>query len=262
MYVIRADGKQLYGRSGAPPNLPQFLKQQLKVGGMIPTKRQLALMANAADNAGRLYLDDRIDEAVKYVTPYAEVNCFAFPALQLHQLGAKFARHGKTVIAQSAKTLDNDTPTLENALTFLKTKRTYGELPEMNEFVEKTVVNLSRDEELMKLFEQAELLDKADYLQGKALQAAAANAYREVARTYPGTQAAEFAAAKLMSLAQSAGASSAQSTTRKARSLLQVAKALEDKQKTREYAARALEMLPADSPLAAEARRMIAELDQ
>ena len=200
LYVIRADGEQMYGRSGSPANLPQFLNEQLKNAGEIPTKKQLALLARASDEASRLYLDDELDAAVEKVKPFAEANSYALPCVQLKRLAEQFAERGEEAIATAGESMRREQPTLKDALLLARTMRTFEDLPGIQQVRNDTLSRIVNTEDKRRLLAQAEMIDEAMRLEEDSADARAAKLYRDLLEQYPQGEAARLARDRLVSL--------------------------------------------------------------
>ena len=264
LYVIRADGKQMYGRSGTPPNLPRFLHDQLQDAGEIPSNRQLALMARASDAASRLYLDNNIGDAITKVKPFAEVNSYALPAVQLKALAEQFEARGEKSINEAANAMQAENPTLEDALALVRTRRTFGKLPSVQASLNDTLTKVRDSTAKLELLEQAELIDAGIQLQRRSINTRAVQTFRELLKKHPHSEAAALATEHLKELESSSLSDmpdAAHLNVQRAKSLLVLARSFDEPELVRRYAGHALELVPADSALATEARRLIQEAD-
>ena len=95
VYVIRADGKQLYTHSGVPKNLTVFLGQQLKQSGRILPLAQMKRLREAVGAAQRAYFDGDQAQASEAIGRYAEIDCFAEPAVLAKQLAGHLSEEGE-----------------------------------------------------------------------------------------------------------------------------------------------------------------------
>ena len=264
LYVIRADGKQMYGRSGTPPNLPRFLHDQLQDAGEIPSNRQLALMARASDAASRLYLDNKISGAISKVKPFAEVNSYALPAVQLKALAEQFEARGEKLISEAASAIQTENPTWEDALALARARRTFGELPSVQDSLHDTMAKIRDSSAKRELLEQAELIDVGIELQRRSINNRAEQTFRALLEKYPGTRAAAVAVEHLEQLESRSADPTPDATqlkVQRAKSLLVLARSFDEPDRVRRYARQVLELVPADSALAVEARRLIQEAD-
>jgi tetratricopeptide (TPR) repeat protein len=217
LYVVRADGELLYGKSGSKPGaeLPAFLTQQLTTAGTIFSPEQLTAIQKAVDETNRA-LSESDDagavnrlESLRRIGDVGRFGSYATAALEADKLHGQLVERGKAALDAAKQKLEADDP-FAGVLGVLAANRIYQKLPELKKELGTAERDLGRKPELKDVVRQAEALDKALSLlnqrQGKKL---ALTALEKVVSRFPDTPAAEQARAKLEEL----GASPPESST-------------------------------------------------
>lgn len=223
LYVVRADGELLYGRSGSKPGaeLPAFLTQQLTNAGTIFSNEQLNAIQKAVDEANRAFgeQDDATAvnrlESLRKIGDVGRFNSYATAAVEADKLHAQLVERGQAALESAKKKLE-DGELFSGVLGVLAANRIYQKLPELKKELGTVERELGRKPELKETVRQAESLDKAVALlsqkQGKKL---AIPALEKVVSRFPNTPAAEQAKAKLEELGVSTSdAAAADSSTK------------------------------------------------
>ncbi len=202
VYVVRADGTQLYGRSGALPEdaLPRMLLEQLKQSGKAATPKQLALWAKAAD-AARDYVDQgQIAKAAARIVPFLGAGSYAGPAVALEKMAGELGQQGRAKIAQAEEKLASTQTAFEGAAELVEANRQYAKLPELKKPLGQTLAKYRKDPKTRELLTHAELFDRAKFYEENKQLKQAATTYQLVVSRYPDTPAAEMAQARLKDL--------------------------------------------------------------
>jgi hypothetical protein len=213
VYVIRADGQQMYGRSGNPGDaLPVLMAEQLAQAGRVLSDQESTLLRDALQAAKAALGKDDPHAAVKALsrvkklgTP-GSLGSFARAALELDQLVEQLTQQGKTQLDQAQQTLsggDHGYPdaAFEALLSLVAAKRIYGTLPALSKDLTAAVRQINRDSSLRDYLKQAEALDRARAcIALPAGKRRAAAALRRIVETYPGTPAEKLARNELEKL--------------------------------------------------------------
>jgi hypothetical protein len=197
VYVIRADGKQLYGKSGfALDTLEQFLSEQLAGAGKLLSAKQMREITKNLDDARKAITDGNLQMASEKISRYANSGSFAEVALDTDKVVAELAVKGKAKFEDADKNMHSASQKLDGALALLEANRIFGKLPPLKDLVLK-VANYRRDPDTKELFIQADLLDQAKVLEAKSQFSKARKLYEQVWSRFPGTPAARMAQTRL-----------------------------------------------------------------
>lgn len=205
LYVVRANGDLLYGKSGSKQGdeLPLFLTEQLAKAGKIFSDSQLAALRAAVDDANKALSEGdaaaavrRMDGLKKLGEP-GKLGSYAAVATEADGLHAKLVEQGKAALKMAQEQLAGNEK-FSGVLGIISTNRIYGKLSELRKDAGTAERDLRKDTSLKEEVKQAEALDRALALVGqKSGKKAAMQALENVAVRYPDSPAAEMAKAKL-----------------------------------------------------------------
>ena len=208
LFVIRADGQMLYGKSGAKegPQLPLFLAEHLKSAGRILSDEQLATIRDAVEDSNKALAEGdawtavkRIEGLKKIGTP-GKLGSYASVAQEADALHAKLVEEGKAALAAAKEKLAGEDK-FAGVLKVISANRVFGSMAELRKDLATAERDLGKDQQLKEIVKQAEALDRALAMAaGKTTQRSAPAAFEAVITRYPGTSAAELAKAKLAEL--------------------------------------------------------------
>jgi hypothetical protein len=208
LYVVRADGTLLYGKSGAKEGaeLPLFMAEHLKKSGRIFSDEQLAALKSAVEESNKALADGDHWTAVKRIhglsklgTP-GKFGSFATVAQEADALYAKLVEEGKAALTAAQEKLAGEDK-FDGVLGVLVANRVFGNLPELKKDLVSAEREINKDDTLKDVLKQAEALDRALALAGnKTTKKSAPAAFELVMTRYPGTPAAELAKSKLSEL--------------------------------------------------------------
>jgi hypothetical protein len=291
LFVIRADGMQVYGESGSHPGaqLPTVLGQALSQCGAILTDQQVLQAENTLNKVNKLLSEERTDEAIAALVPALENfgGSYALAAQEVAKLGKEMVARGQKALTDAEQKLAIDDAALEGAIELVATNRTYVRLPEMNQPLRDAMRKYRKDEAIKEILRQAEQFDKAAQFAKKKQPKKAMSAYQVIAAKYGGTHAATLAETRIAELegqgvdrgaASAADAPSARTASsrkpaaaasehssedlRKAQSYLRNAKTFASKKnadKAREYLEKVVALVPG-SKEAQQAEQLLGEL--
>jgi hypothetical protein len=292
IWIIRADGQQMFGRAGGVGDneLAPFMVAQLKSAGRILPDSQLAQLADTAE-AVKKAVDDkdyvsaiRRLAAVQKIGPPGSIGCYAKAAVEVDNLANQITEHGKAELAKAAKLMESPDTAVDGAIMLLEARRTYGTLPSLKIEVLSALREAGSKAGLREVMEQANLLQTGlGYAQNRDTEPRAAIMFRQVANRWPDTPAAKRADSELKKLstaaqtaaertaantaeakpmepksAGSAAPPSGVSAIKKAASALRMARMYEKRnpEKARQYAQSVIDTLP-NSDEAEEAKRLL-----
>ncbi|MGD9648583.1 MAG: thioredoxin family protein [Pirellulales bacterium] len=204
LFVIRADGQQIYGECGshAGAQLPTVLGQALTQCGTILTDQQVLQAEAALTKINKLLTEERTDEAVAALVPALQSvgGSYAQAAQQVVSLGKEMVSRGEKALADAEQKLAVEDVALEGAIELVEINRTYVRLPEMNVALREAMRKYRKEEATKELLRQAELFDKAAVYARKSSPKKAMSAYQAIAARYEGTHAATLAETKIAEL--------------------------------------------------------------
>lgn len=201
LHVVRADGQQLFG-GAAPlgPELPKLLIEQLARSGKVLPARQLEQLAAAHQQAVELEAAGDLSAAIERLARVGSTGSYARPAVEVQKMIDRLTEQAQQAIAQAEEKLATASQALDGALALVETQRVYGRLPEIGKALSLKLSGYRRERQLRDTFVQADLLDKAQALEARPTSKPARDAYQQIITRYPGTPAAELAAARIEAL--------------------------------------------------------------
>ena len=272
VYVVRADGQQLYGKSGTPAPLPLFLVSALKQGGALLPEKKLELLQRNLERAQQLREQGQTEAAVIQLRRNLNTGSFASPAVQSEQIAAELTTEATESLKQAREDLQAEGKRLAAAISMLQIDRDYGGLPQVHKLMGPELKRLRTQTETRDVSKQAESLVKADSYQRDKKWRLALAAYQRVIDRFPKTQAATLASQGIVKVRAESNAPLTTSKTsnpprpstplnaqaKRAASLLRLGKLLNKRnpQHARSYFERAIKTAP-DSDAAAEARQLL-----
>lgn len=221
LYVVRADGEQLYAKSGALPGdaLPQMLLTTLNRSGRTFSDSETALLQASVDEAkAALAEQDHMATAaalgkLKPLGAPDALNSFSALALEADQMVQQVAETGNKNIEAARTQLGVPETALDGALTLVEGQRAYAGFPELRSQVVSSLREAKRDDALESLIKQAESLVRArNYAASEKVtnQRKAVSTYELVIKRFPNTPGAKIAREELASIDPDAKALSAE----------------------------------------------------
>lgn len=210
LFVIRADGEKLYGKSGAKQGdeLPRFLLEHLRNAGTIFSDQQLATITTAVADADKalgegdaLTAVKRIESLRKLGTP-GKFGSHATAAKQADDLYVKLVEQGRAALSDAQQKLDGDDK-FAGVFGVISANRIYGSLVELRKELASAERDLNKSPELKAHVSAAESLDRALTLASQktpAVQKSGIAALGAIVSRSPDSPAAELAKARLAEL--------------------------------------------------------------
>jgi hypothetical protein len=203
IYVIRADGKQLFGRSGSLPGLelPVMIQQVLSQAGTIYSDQQLQLLGSTLEKA-KLSFDNGDNGAavqefskLRQFGPLGKLGSHAKVALDADKFAETLIEQGKGALAAAKEKLAQEDSRLEGALALMATRRLYLALTPLKEDILATVTETRTNDDLRDMLKHAEKLDQARVaLEKPGSKRRALLTLRRITKDDPGTPGASLAA--------------------------------------------------------------------
>ncbi len=203
VYVVRADGQQLYGKSGSLPEtqLHQMLMYVLKKAGTVFSDQQLGLLATSLERAKQSLESEDLQGAVRELGKIGELGTpgslgsYAEVAKEADKFAQELIERGRGALAAAKEKLAQEDLQLDGALALMEVRRVYLPLAPLKEDILAVFNETRAKDDLRDTMKQAAQLDQArDLLQKPAGSRRALTTLRRVVSQYPGTPAASLAA--------------------------------------------------------------------
>jgi len=203
IYVIRADGKKLYGKSGTlpGPQLGALMRASLAESGRVLNNNQVGLLKSTIEAVRAAMEKEDTAAAVKALSavnkigPPGELNSFSTVAQEVDQLAVELVEQGDQTLADAQGKLADSETVFDGAMLLAGAKVAYAPLTAMRKKVAAAYAEANRNAEAKEALQQAEAIQKALARRSIRDGKVAARDLSRVIERYPGTPAAEQAAA-------------------------------------------------------------------
>ncbi len=267
--ILRGDGKQLYGKTGAPVELDQFLQRHLADAGKILSAQELSDLDKLLKEAQKFFKRKDYAKAIELGQECVHSDCYAATVNEARKLLSQIEDRSRIVLKDAEKKLASKDKSLEGAIALLELAKTFEKHSSASGPIAQTLEERQEDPAFAPLFAQAVLVTRAQQLEAAKKKDDALAAWREILSLHPDTPAATLAEKRVADLEKRSGGSqsvkkdpSADGESKRAASLLRLGKQLIKSKPTdaREYFERAITTAP-DSEAADEARELLKTLD-
>lgn len=214
LYVVRADGQQLYGGAGSLPGdaLPQMLSASINLAGRVFNSDQARFLGQAVEAASEALAKEQLLNAGVLLSQLnslgspADLNSYAAPAMRSKEIfnELKIALDGQVANAMSALSAEKVSDPLAHALVIFETESVFR----LFQAWRNEAVTLKRAAQKLQgnqlVFEQAESIVKARLAAVSPVSRVrnrAESLYTTVIRKYEGTEAEALAREELKRLA-------------------------------------------------------------
>ncbi|MCY2991352.1 MAG: hypothetical protein NTY19_26285 [Planctomycetota bacterium] len=203
IFVVRADGQQLFGKSGALPGLelPQLIEQVIQQAGTIYSDQQLKLLKTSLDRAKQEYAAHDVAGAVRDLSKLSQLGSlgklgsYSEVAIEADNFAQQLIEQGRSDLAAAKQKLGQPETRLEGALALAATRRGYLALPPLKNEIVAAVNSTRANADLRDSLKLAEQLDEArDQLQKPTGRRRALTALLRIVSENSGTPAATLAA--------------------------------------------------------------------
>lgn len=168
IYVIRADGEQLYGKSGAihGEELPKFMKEHLKTAGRVFPVANAKKLQTLVDKAKESYEQGDMVATVKTLKPLmkvgklGELGSHAKPALEADEFVTTLLEECRKDMKEASERLSEDSEDVEAAVKLAFISRVY--MPLIKSEIVGVMQKHRRDSETKELIKEAEAIDKVN----------------------------------------------------------------------------------------------------
>ena len=271
IFIVRADGEQIYSGSGAPGDLAGFLGRYVPQVGKILTPGELKTIQRGAKLLQAATRRKKDKEVAKLLAEYGSEPSYAAPAVQFYNLAEEYFKKTEAEIVTSAKDLKEGTKAFQAAIRLKEIASSFAELARIQEALKKSLKDLEEQEQ--SLLELAEKVVTAKNKEAERDKDAAITLYQEIVKNHPGTEAATFSQERIAGLHNSSSPSSSGSPSKtsgqpsavtksadvkKAESLVRLGKILLKKNpnSAKSYFQKAIDLAP-DSDAAKEAKSLL-----
>jgi hypothetical protein len=208
IYVVRPDGKQLYGRSGSLEGeaLLALLTFSVQDAGKILTEAEVTLLRQvvaAAESAeGQAAMAMALAPVLK-ISKTGELHSYSELAAKVNSFFKDFTTGGQESIDKALAAVAASNPKFGDVYTLVAAQESYKQFPQFSESLKKIRRGLARPAELKVTAAEAKALYRARSFASspvKRIQNRARSAYLLVSKKYPDTEADQLAQAELAKL--------------------------------------------------------------
>jgi hypothetical protein len=169
IFVVRADGQKLYGKSGSlsGPALPQLMQTMLSKSGRILSDQQIVSLEGAvseakkAKEAGDISATIRALMPINKVGPLGNLGSAAASAIEVDQLVKQLTDEGTASLDAAVKKLTESQDSTEAAIEYVTVKGNYAQLATMKTPLIEAGRTLAKRSELSDVLRQAEAFNRA-----------------------------------------------------------------------------------------------------
>ena len=169
IYVVRADGEQLYGKSGALTGdaLPQMLASVSQRSGRVFSESECLLLEECNEAAEHALNEDIYLDAAAALAPAAKLGTlgglqsFAAPAVKSNELANTVLGHSREALKEVEEKLDDPEKAFEGVVELTKIRQFCAAFDETKQASNLLLKNVSRDKVQRQLLKPAKALVKA-----------------------------------------------------------------------------------------------------
>jgi hypothetical protein len=203
LYVIRADGKLLYGQSGSKSGqeLGQFMAEHLREAGRLLNDREVEFLETVVTAAKEHLAEGQKSAAVQQIATLSQLGTvgdlksYSRLALEANDLAKQLIEEGLEQIENAASQLDLPKTQLDGALALAEAKTAYKGIAEVSNKVTEVYREAYRDPDKKQVLAQADAINRA--LARRKVRGGDKLAVRDLKRViqrYPDTPGARLAA--------------------------------------------------------------------
>ena len=200
VYVVRADGEQLYGKTGAPRQLPQFLSSALKSSGRIPNPSEVKRLNQSFELARKALDDGDIDKVTSIVARSKSDGVFAEPAVKLRSMMSELTEEGASALTAATEAINDEAVTYETFREFVQVEGKYGRLPGLRIPIANAIKAIRKKAAQRNPYEQAKLVHRAEGYEKANKNKSALVSWKQIVTRYPDSSAAELARQRITEL--------------------------------------------------------------
>lgn len=267
--ILRGDGKQIYGKTGAPVELDQFLERNLQDAGKILNSQELSDLDKLYREAQKALKRKDYEKAIELGQECVHSDCYASVIEEARKLLSQIEDRARIGLKEAEKKLASRDKTLEGAIALLDLERKFSKHSSAAGPITQALETRRQDPDQARLLEQAALVAQAQGLDTPKKRSEALAAWKEIAAKYPDSPASAMADRRIADLEKRATGSAAsrkESTPegdgKRAASLVKLGRQLMKSKPAdaRDYFERAIAADP-ESEAADEARELLESLE-
>jgi len=208
LYVIRADGKMLFGDSGrkSGAELGQFMYQHLSQAGRVFNDQEVSLLSSVVKSAKQSLDEGNSDAAVREISSLSKLGTlgnlasFSSLATEADTMANQLLEQAEAELDEALSKLNDPETAFDGALDIARAREFYGSFPAINERL-RVETRKSRGDAAQKLaLQQADAVVRAlarlNSKKNKGRELAVRD-LTKVVEKYPDSSAARFAAGKI-----------------------------------------------------------------
>lgn len=169
IYVIRADGQKLYGKTGSlsGPALPQMMQAALSQSGRIFSDQQIAKLESAvseakkAKEAGDPAAAIRALASTSKLGPLGNLGSAAESALEADQLVKRLTEEATAALDKAVAQLAESQQPTQAAIAYVKVTSDYAQLAEMKKPLAEAARAVAKQSDVADVLQQAEYFLRA-----------------------------------------------------------------------------------------------------
>ncbi|MFT7644102.1 MAG: hypothetical protein ACI9G1_005868, partial [Pirellulaceae bacterium] len=211
IYVIRADGEMLYGKSGSLQgnDLLNLLAASLQKSGRSFDGKQLSTLTTLVAQMKTGLENKELPTAFQALRPLSKLGepgnlqSYSTLALEADQLAQQVMTQAETALAESQEKLKDDSTAFEGVVELMSAKLQLAAIPKLKQLTDIAIRTVSKDPTLKDYIRPAEKLARGEAfanLKTPAADKQAATAYSAVIKTHAGTPAEKIARERLAKL--------------------------------------------------------------
>ncbi len=203
VFIVRADGELLYGKSGAPDELGPFLVGFRKQAGAALTAKQAKDLPVALEKAKKAQADGDMALAMREIGKFATVSSYAAVVMEGKKLAAKLLEEAQAELKKAEEQLASSDEALDGAVALLRIIRVYQPFKDVVKSAGQARAKLQKEKrDVLTLAEQ---LDAAAKLEGTKAFDRATKAYQGIIQRNPDSPAAKLAQERLEAIEAKSG---------------------------------------------------------
>lgn len=192
VFVVRADGKLIYSKSGKPRDMGAFLEEQLVSAGAILDADKLQTVQKAARDAQAAFKRRKFALAIQIVNEHGATGSFASAALSLAAMRDELHAQAVEGATSAEARITNNKQPAQAAIDLVALRTEFAELPPAKEQIDAVWTKLNDSDEHKDLMQHAEQLAQAAQHQKEKKWNEALLIYREIAKAAPDSAAGNY----------------------------------------------------------------------
>jgi hypothetical protein len=207
-YVVRADGEMLHGQLGGPPDVDEFLKEQLKKAGTPLSDSDVERLDASLASAKEALDKDDVTTAIKVLSTAPGKGSFARGVNEAKELVEAILKKADDDIARAEELVSDKDNIFEGAMLIAEASTKYAKITSKKRQIGTVMRKYSLDADGAKALEQANSFLRAKSRENASNKDLAITGYQSIISQYPDTEVARMASQRLEALGAEVAASS------------------------------------------------------